>query len=99
MVHVVWEFRIRPEKRLAFETHYSSEGSWVVLFRRSQDFLGTSLVQDADDSNRYLTIDRWTTLRAYDTFREITKEEYAILDSACEELTVEEHLVGRFEDR
>jgi len=99
MVHIVWEFRVRPEKRSAFETRYSSEGTWVVLFRRSQDFLGTSLIRDTDDLNRYLTIDRWTTLGAYDSFRESTKEEYAALDAACEELTVEERLIGRFEDR
>lgn len=99
LVHIVWEYRVKPDKQAAFEAHYSSKGSWVRLFRRSHEYRGTTLLQDADDSTRYLTIDVWTTLSVYDSFMDSIHEEYRTLDAACSELTVEERLLGRFEVR
>ena len=45
----------------------------------------------------YLTIDRWTSLGAFEAFRDQWRSEYDALDRYCEELTVREALVGRFE--
>ena len=59
MFVVVWQFEIAEEKVAAFESAYSSEGSWAQLFGTSPEYRGTELLRDAYISGQYLTIDRW----------------------------------------
>ena len=97
MIHIVWEFRVRPERRSAFEEHYSGEGAWARLFRRSPDYHGTTLLRDVADADRYLTVDLWTTLEAFAGFKRDAAQDYEALDVACAELTESERRVGVFE--
>lgn len=97
LIHIVWEFRVKPERRSAFEEHYSGEGSWARLFRRSPDYHGTTLLRDVADPDRYLTVDLWTTHEAFADFKRDAAQEYEALDLACSELTQGERRVGDFE--
>jgi heme-degrading monooxygenase HmoA len=95
---VVWEFVVRSEKSAAFENSYGPDGSWAALFRQSSGFLGTSLLRDADNSRRYLSIDRWQTAAHHAGMHREFATEYAALDRDCAALTESERCIGSFED-
>jgi heme-degrading monooxygenase HmoA len=95
---LVWEFVIRSDKVTEFENHYGAAGSWVALFRESPGFLSSSLLRDAENSLRYLTIDRWESAAHHAGMRRQFATEYAALDRDCEALTESERCIGTFED-
>jgi heme-degrading monooxygenase HmoA len=95
-IEIVWEFRVTPEHEAAFEAIYGPEGAWAELFRRDPGFLGTELLRDVAERGRYLTIDRWTSPAAFESFRRRWAEEYEALDQRCEPLTQQELAVGSF---
>ena len=97
MVEIVWEFRVASEKKAEFERHYGPEGTWVQLFRRSPEFIGTELLRDREAPERYLTIDRWKSVASYDAFRDEFAEEYKRTDAEMESLTQSETKLGVFE--
>lgn len=97
MVHIVWEFRVPAGKRAEFERHYKSDGTWAQLFRRHPAYRGTTLLRDSKDSGRYLTVDVWDSLAAYDAFKQQHHDDYTRLDQSFENLTTEERSVGVFE--
>lgn len=97
MAHtVLWRFAVPARHRDAFIAHYRADGSWARLFARDPAYLGTELLQDSDDSTRFLTIDRWRDGASYAAFRAQHARDYAELDALCESLTSEERLVGMF---
>ena len=93
----VWEFRVKPESIAEFERVYGPEGQWARLFRRSNEYLGTELLQDRECPGRYLTIDRWASHEALQRFKQEFAAKYAALDKKCERLTESEDLLGDFE--
>jgi quinol monooxygenase YgiN len=95
---LVWEFVVRSDKIAEFEKRYGAAGSWVALFRKSAGFLGSSLLRDAENSLRYLTIDRWVSAAHHAGMRRDFTAEYAALDRDCEALTETERCIGTFED-
>jgi heme-degrading monooxygenase HmoA len=90
----IWEFHVRPDKQTLFERLYGADGAWVALFRRAPGYLGTLLLKDRANAQRYLTIDRWVSEEAYRLFRERFAEQYRALDDECRELTLEERSLG-----
>jgi hypothetical protein len=96
MIEVIWEFDVRPESVSEFEKHYSSQGTWAKLFSQDENFEGTALLRDTKLPLRYLTIDRWQTLEAYEAFKVKHASEYARIDKEMERLTSKERLVGVF---
>ena len=92
----IWQFRPHPEKLSDFLSVYGSRGDWSTLFQKGSGFLGTELVQSTTDSNLYLTIDRWDSSEAWETFLKTFATEYAALDKQCESLTMDEVEVGSF---
>ena len=98
MYIIIWEFIVEEEKSKTFEDAYGVNGGWVTLFRHSEEYKGTSLLQDSQNPRRYLTIDRWVSKRAYDSFRESHAAEYRALDDKCATLTTSESIVGTFKD-
>lgn len=96
MVHIVWEFLVRPEQSLTFEAYYSSTGHWAQLFRRSPDYVGTTLAHDLENPARYLVTDVWTALDDFRDFKHHHLAEYEQLDKTCEAFTVEEKYWGTF---
>ncbi|PYX36512.1 MAG: hypothetical protein DMG75_10380 [Acidobacteria bacterium] len=90
------EFLVRASSQEEFARIYGSDGDWAVLFRRSREFCGTELLRDVETPRRYVTIDRWMSQAAWDSFLKNFGEEYRTLDVACERLNEEEPPLGSF---
>jgi len=93
---IVWEFQARPEARQEFERVYGPDGDWARLFRRGDGYLGTELLRDREH-DRYLVLDRWSSLQHYESFRHAHAADYKRLDQRCEALTVREAPLGTFD--
>ena len=76
----LWEFTVPPARQAEFEAHYGPAGAWVRLFRRGAGYLGSELLQDCKDPQRYLTVDRWESVEAWRAFRSRFAADYERLD-------------------
>lgn len=92
----IWQFHVAPASREAFLLQYGPRGSWAQLFRAYRGYLGTELLQDIGDPDRFLTVDSWESEQSYRAFRSAAAAEYERLDALCEGLTTQELLVGAF---
>ena len=97
MYVILWQFRPVEGRESEFERAYGPSGEWALLFRRDDGYLGTDLLRRSEDSREYLTLDRWVSRTAYETFRSRFDIEYQRLDRLFEELTKEETPLGAFE--
>ncbi len=98
VIQFVWEFLARADKVAEFERHYAASGAWAELFRKSVGYQGTELLRDAENSRRYLTVDRWESEAAYRAMRERFAKEYETINQACAEFTELERSIGAFEE-
>lgn len=87
-------YEVKPESAAIFERVYGEEGDWVRLFRTARGYLRTELFRSVGTSGRYVTVDDWESLAAYDIFRGRSQAEYAELDARCDQLTQTERLVS-----
>jgi heme-degrading monooxygenase HmoA len=94
----LWEFLVEPGQRGEFEQQYGPRGAWVSLFRQAPGYLGTWLLRDAADPRRFITVDRWHSAAAYQSFRSAFARQYAELDARCAGLTVTETCLGSFDE-
>ena len=94
----LWEFEVSPELAADFERHYGPTGTWARLFRRSPDYIETSLLRDNAVPGRYLTVDRWRSEDAYIAFKSAFATQYVQLDNECAQLTVAERCLGGFSE-
>jgi heme-degrading monooxygenase HmoA len=94
---LLWSFEVAAAQAADFERVYGADGEWARLFARSPEYRGTELLHDALRPGRYLTIDRWTSAAAYESFKQQWKAEYDALDRRCESLTASETPLGAFE--
>ena len=92
----LWEFTVPPGRQSEFEAHYGPEGDGVRLFRRATGYLGSELLQDRADPQRYLTVDRWTSPEAWRAFRDRFATEYERLDRELEGLAAREAPLGEY---
>lgn len=92
----IWEFDVPAEHRAEFLRHYGPTGTWAQLFRRASGHLETILLQDQHSSARYLTVDRWVSNEAHDTFLRAHRAEYERIDRLCESLTEAERSLGAY---
>jgi heme-degrading monooxygenase HmoA len=97
MYMVIWEYQLKADHAVDFETIYGSNGAWAELFRKDEGYLGTELLRDLNHAQRYITIDRWVSPRAYEIFLAQWHEEYEALDAYCKDLTQWENLLGKWE--
>ena len=93
---VIWEFRVRPEKRRAFEKAYGPEGVWSLLFRGSEGYIRTELIRDRQKPLRYITVDVWRSREGYRQFKKRNRAKYKATDKECENLSTAEKLIGVF---
>jgi heme-degrading monooxygenase HmoA len=96
---IIWEFRINLRKRRAFERAYGPDGDWAKLFREGKGYLGTELIHDTQQPDRYLTMDYWKSRANYETFKKQNRKMYEIIDQNCEALTTKEVEIGKFSRR
>jgi heme-degrading monooxygenase HmoA len=71
MYIILWRFRPAVGREGEFERAYGPSGPWARLFGREHGYLGTELLlrRSEDGSREYLTLDRWVSRGAYETFR------------------------------
>ena len=93
---VIWEFRVRRGMEEMFEKHYGPAGTWAQLFRKGEGFIATELSRDLERPGRYLTLDFWSSQKAYENFREQHAARYKEIDAECEAMTESEAEIGRF---
>ena len=95
MLHVLWEYDVRPGMEAAFEALYGVDGAWAALFGEFAGYAGTELLR-GEAPGRYLSIDRWTSEAAYDAFLANAGARYAAIDAKGDALTTDERKIGRF---
>jgi quinol monooxygenase YgiN len=93
---IMFEFQVRPGMDKQFEKVYGAKGDWARLFRQDASFLATELVRDLIARRTYVTLDFWTSQKAYDAFRKRNLAEYEAFDRKCEDLTESEREIGKF---
>ena len=92
----VWRYTIDPQYRAEFLTAYRPGGDWAKLFLHDSEYIETKLFQDCDCSDRYMTVDYWTSKNARDSFRETFAVEFREIDERCESYTLDEFLIGDY---
>ena len=92
----LWEFSVPSARRAEFEAQYGPAGPWAALFRQAPGYLGTELLRDRMDPQRYLTIDRWASADAWRDFRRRFAAEYERLDRELEGLATRESPLGEY---
>jgi heme-degrading monooxygenase HmoA len=97
MVRILWSFRVRREHEAEFARVYGPRGEWAQLFSKGRGYHGTTLLRDAPETQRYVTVDSWDSLEDLTLFKEQYHEAYAALDRRCEPFTEYEELIGNFE--
>jgi heme-degrading monooxygenase HmoA len=96
MTAIVWEFEVPAEHAAEFEQRYGPSGEWAQLFRRDAAFHGTTLLHDRNNPEKYLTIDQWDDLEAYEAFRAQYGVQYQEIDKRTKGLTRSEWRLAVF---
>jgi heme-degrading monooxygenase HmoA len=99
MFVVIWEYEVHAGAESAFEVLYGADGAWVALFREYAGYIGTELLRGDDGpllEKRYLTIDRWASAAAYETFLTAAQPHYAQIDAQGDALTSLERRIGAY---
>ena len=97
MYVILWEFRVAPERRAAFEAAYGPDGDWARLFARGAGFIGVELLRCSDEAGRYVTVDRWRSRADFDAFKGAFGTAYEALNVKLEQLKADEQRIGAFE--
>ena len=92
----LWEYRVPAATADAFSQAYGPQGAWVQLFSQQPGYLGTELLQDLRDPQRFVTLDRWRSREDYERFHATHNEAFNRIDAECERLIQEERLLGGF---
>jgi heme-degrading monooxygenase HmoA len=96
MLVSVWEYRVAADRAAAFERMYGPSGEWRRLFSGSEGYVRSELCLDLGQAGRYVVRDYWTSLEAFDRFREEHGVEHEALDHRCEGLSERKIHVGSF---
>ena len=96
MIALVFRYEVRdPEE---FERVYGPVGEWAEFFRRADGYIGTELLRDLEEPERYLVIDRWEAVDAYNAFLAEFQEEYLRRADETRFHYVQELRFGTFEN-
>jgi heme-degrading monooxygenase HmoA len=69
-------FRYEAREPDEFEHAYGPDGDWARFFRGGSGYIGTELLRDLEEPGRYLVVDRWESVEAYDAFVAEHEAEY-----------------------
>lgn len=94
----LWEFTVTPEHAAEFAQVYGPAGPWVALFKQSAGYLGTLLLRDQANPQRFITVDRWRSAADYQAFRAASAAAYCDLDERCQSLTEHERSLGSYDE-
>ncbi len=96
MIALVFRYDARdPED---FERAYGSDGEWAHFFRQGAGYIGTELLRDVDEPDRYIVIDRWESPEAYTAFLEENSDEYLRRSDDAHFYCLPELRMGTFEN-
>ncbi len=96
MIALVFRYDARdPED---FERAYGSDGEWAQFFRRGAGYIGTELLRDIDEPDRYIVIDRWESPEAYTAFLAAYGDEYLRRSDDARFYYLQELRLGTFEN-
>jgi heme-degrading monooxygenase HmoA len=74
VIALVFSYEVRDAAE--FERAYGPEGEWAGFFRQGPGYVGTELLRDLEVAGRYLVVDRWESVDAYNAFVGEHREEY-----------------------
>jgi heme-degrading monooxygenase HmoA len=90
---IIWEFAVREEHLEDCIRAYGANGDWAKLFRLAEGYLGTQLLRSSQNSNVFLTVDRWESAASFGKFQQRSGAEYKKLDTRFEGYTMSERKV------
>ena len=96
MIALVFRYDARDPE--AFEEVYGPNGEWARFFRQGQGFIGTELLRDVEEDDRYIVIDRWESADAYNAFLGDHQEEYLTRSDDSRLYYMQELRLGTFEN-
>jgi heme-degrading monooxygenase HmoA len=96
MFVIIWEFQPKAGREKEFAAAYGPEGVWAIFFKQAEGYLGSELLRSPKKKRRYMTIDRWVSAKARETFLREHRGEYEEIDKECTGLTEEERELGSF---
>ncbi len=96
MYAIVWHYQTKHGHAAEFERVYGPQGDWAKFFRRSPSFGGSELLRDAEEPHRYIAIDHWVSVAAYEAFMAEHRAQYDALNVRCAPYYSEEECLGRF---
>ncbi len=96
MIALVFRYDVRDPQE--FEDAYGPNGEWAQFFRQGQGYIGTELLRDVDEVDRYIVIDRWESAEAYTAFLNEYRDEYLRRSDESRFYYVQELRLGTFEN-
>jgi heme-degrading monooxygenase HmoA len=96
MIALVFRYEVRDPA--GFEEIYGPDGEWAQFFRRGLGYIGTELLHDVEEPERFLVIDRWESADAYNAFLAEYQEEYMRRSDEARFHYVQELRFGTFEN-
>ena len=74
MIALVFSYEVRETAE--FERVYGPNGEWAEFFRQGRGYVGTELLRDVEMPGRYLVVDRWESVDAYNAFVAEHRDDY-----------------------
>jgi len=74
VIALVFSYEVRDTAE--FERVYGPDGEWAQFFGRGRGYVGTELLRDLEMPGRYLVVDRWASVEAYNGFVSEYRDEY-----------------------
>ena len=91
-------FRYEARDPDEFNRAYGPEGEWAQFFRQGAGYIGTELLHDVEEPERFLVVDRWESIEAYNTFIAEHQDEYLRRSDETRFYYVQELRFGTFEN-
>jgi heme-degrading monooxygenase HmoA len=96
VIALVFRYEVRDPE--AFERAFGPEGEWAAFFRQGRGYIGTELLRDLEEPERYLVVDRWESADAYNLFLAEHDDEYLRRADESRVHYVQELRFGTFEN-
>jgi heme-degrading monooxygenase HmoA len=96
LIAIVFRYDVRDSQD--FAEAYGPNGDWAQFFRRGAGYIGTELLQDVDELDRFIVIDRWESAEAYNAFVTEHQDEYLRRSDEARLYYVQELRLGTFEN-
>jgi heme-degrading monooxygenase HmoA len=96
LIALVFRYEVRDPG--AFEGVYGPEGEWAHFFRSGEGYIGTELLRDVDEPDRYLVVDRWESVDDYNAFLSMHQAEYLRRSDEAQFHYIQELRFGTFEN-